>query len=323
MINTKNNISKTRLAIIGAGNIAKEHLKVLESIKDIELVGITSRTIVKAEELANKFNIDKVYDNIFKLIDEVNIDGIMILVSADQIFNVSKDLIALKIPLFIEKPAGLFPKETKQLSELARKHSTLNMVGYNRRYYSIFHKGIEIIKQKGDLLGISIEGHERFWNIDGKIDEKIQNNWVYANSTHTIDLLRFFGGEVANIHSMKNSVYQNNGDQFASIMEFKSKVLGHYISHWYSPGGWSVTLFGDKITVRFEPLEKGVYIDSNFNEHEIKPEKIDKIFKPGFYNQIQAFLSMIKTGELQWPGQDLNSAYKTMVLSDNIANNYK
>ena len=106
-------------------------------------------------------------------------------------------------------------------------------------------------------------------------------------------------------------------------MEFKSKVLGHYISHWYSPGGWSVTLFGDKITVRFKPLEKGVYIDSNFNEYEIKPEKIDKIFKPGFYNQIQAFLQMIKTGELQWPGQDLNSAYKTMVLSDSIANNYK
>jgi len=323
MINTKNNISKTRLAIIGAGNIAIEHLKVLESIKDIELVGITSRTIDKAEELANQFNINNVYDDIFKLINEVNIDGIMILVSADQIFHVTKSLLPKKIPLFIEKPAGLFPEESKQLCELSNKYSTLNMVGYNRRYYTIFHKGIELIKQKGDLLGISIEGHERFWKIADKIDNKIQDHWVYANSTHTIDLLRFFGGEIANIHSIKNSVYQNNGDQFASIMEFKSKVLGHYISHWYSPGGWSVTLFGDKITVRFKPLEKGVYIDSNFNEYEIKPEKIDKIFKPGFYNQIQAFLQMIKTGELQWPGQDLNSAYKTMVLSDSIANNYK
>ena len=102
MINTKNNISKTRLAIIGAGNIAIEHLKVLESIKDIELIGISSRTIVKAEELANKFNINNVYDNIFKLIDEVSIDGIMILVSADQIFHVTKNLLPKMITLFIE-----------------------------------------------------------------------------------------------------------------------------------------------------------------------------------------------------------------------------
>ena len=73
----------------------------------------------------------------------------MILVSSSQIYKVAKKLISNKIPLFIEKPPGLKYKQTKSLAEEARKYRTLNMVGFNRRYYSIFHKGIQIIKDHG------------------------------------------------------------------------------------------------------------------------------------------------------------------------------
>ena len=70
------------------------------------------------------------------------------------------------------------------------------MVGFNRRYYSVLHKGNNIIKKHGKLLGISIEGHERFWKIRDNVNTKIRKSWIYSNSTHTIDLLRFFGGNI-------------------------------------------------------------------------------------------------------------------------------
>ena len=31
------------------------------------------------------------------------------------------------------------------------------------------------------------------------------DKWIYANSSHTIDLLRFFGGEFQKVHTLKNS----------------------------------------------------------------------------------------------------------------------
>ena len=192
---------KLKIAIVGAGNIALKHLEVLEKIRNISLVGITSRTRKKALYLARKFNIKHTYTNLEDLIVDSRPDAIIILVSPDQIFKITKKIISYKIPFFVEKPPGLSPKQTNILADLADNKKISNMVGYNRRYYSVFHKGLNIINKHGKLLAVSIEGHERFWKIANKLSKTLRSNWIYANSSHTIDLLRFFAGEPKKISS--------------------------------------------------------------------------------------------------------------------------
>ena len=287
---------------------------------DVRAVGITSRTLSKAESLANTFQIEQVYDTVDHMLKGCAPDGIMVLVSANQIYDVALNLIPTGIPLFLEKPPGLIPEQTKALTGLANNHGTKNMVGFNRRYYSIFHKGIELINQNGGLLGVAVEGHERFWKIvDRDIPNEIRKNWIYANSTHTIDLLRLFGGEVEQINALKKSVKEQNGDQFAASMKFASGAIGTYTSHWFSPGGWNATLFGDGVTVKFKPLETGIWIDSDLKEHEIVPDDVDVEFKPGFYRQMEGFINMVKTDILESPGMDLAEALKTMELAQTFA----
>jgi len=287
----------------------------------VRVAGMTSRTISKAEKLANSFQIDQVYDGVAALVQKCAPDGIMVLVSANQIYDVAVNLIPAGIPLFLEKPPGLVPEQTKTLVELADKYSTKNMVGFNRRYYSIFHKGIELINQNGGLLGVAVEGHERFWKIvDRDIPNEIRENWIYANSTHTIDLLRLFGGEVEQINALKNSLKEKNGDQFVASMKFVSGTIGTYTSHWFSPGGWTVTLYSDTIAVQFKPLEKGIWIDTDFQQHDIMPDEVDIKYKQGFYKQMEAFVNMVRTGMLETPAMDLAEALKTMELAKEFAN---
>jgi predicted dehydrogenase len=287
----------------------------------VRVAGMTSRTISKAEKLANSFQIDQVYDGVAALVQKCAPDGVMVLVSANQIYDVAVNLIPAGIPLFLEKPPGLVPEQTKTLVELADKYSTKNMVGFNRRYYSIFHKGIELINQNGGLLGVAVEGHERFWNIvDRDIPNEIRENWIYANSTHTIDLLRLFGGEVEQINALKNSLKEKNGDQFVASMKFVSGTIGTYTSHWFSPGGWTVTLYSDTIAVQFKPLEKGIWIDTDFQQHDIMPDEVDIKYKQGFYKQMEAFVNMVRTGMLETPAMDLAEALKTMELAKEFAN---
>jgi len=281
--------------------------------------GITSRTISKAEELAKVYDIHKVYENIDSLITKCKPDAIMILVSANQIYDVTKKLIPFNIPVFIEKPPGLDPEQTKTLVELADKHGVKNMVGYNRRYYSIFHKGVKLINQNGGLLGLTVEGHERFWKVFNQKPQYMLDKWLYANSTHTIDLLRFFGGEIKCFNSFSKSLKEKNGDQFVTAMEYESGALGSYSAHWYSPGGWSVTLYGEGVTVIFKPLEQGKWLDTDFTEHDIEPDDLDKIYKPGFYYQLKAFCKMLKSGSLEWPGVDLADTLKTMELTQKFS----
>ena len=313
-------MSKVNLGIIGAGEIAKEHLKVIQALNDLNPIGITSRTLSKAKELAKTFRIKDVYNSVGDLTKNCEMDGILILVSADQIYGVAKELLPLGLPIFLEKPPALKLSQLKSLVKLAEKYGTKNMVGYNRRYYSIFMKGQEIIQKQGDLLGLAVEGHERFWKTSrGVIPKKVLENWIYANSTHTIDLLRFFGGEVKKINVLTKRIKEKKGDQFVASMEFQSGSLGTYTSHWYSPGGWSVTLFGDGVTVKFKPLEKGVFIDTNLIESEIIPDNVDITFKPGFYRQMENFSSLIKTGKLNRPGEDLSQSIMTIELAEMFA----
>ena len=263
------------LGLIGAGNIAHRHLEVISKIADFNIFGITSRTLNKAKELKNKFSIHKIYNNNQSLIEDNAIDALLVLASPENNFEISKQLIESKKIFFVEKPPALNFKDMKKLCYLAKEYDSINMVGLNRRHYSIFHKGIDLIKQNGSLLGISVEGHERFWNIQNHKNQLIKNSWLYVNSIHTIDLLRFFGGNIKESFFLNESINQENGDQFASIFKFTSGTLGSYISNWHSPEGWSVRLFGDGITVEFKPLEQGRYFDKSNQTGIIKPNKED------------------------------------------------
>jgi predicted dehydrogenase len=312
-------MKKPSIAIVGAGNIADNYIKIIKKEKIFNILAITSRTKKKATKLALKYNIKNIYDSTPQMIADHELEGIIILVSADQIFLVTKKLLKYKIPLFIEKPPGLNLNETKILSKLAKKYKTLNMVCLNRRFYSIFKKGIDIIKKKGKILGVKIEGHERFWKVNKKFNKKIIKSWLYANSIHTIDLLRFFGGEVHDCINFSNSIKQKKGDQFCAAFKFKNKSIGSYTSHWFSPGGWSVKLFGEGVTVVFDPLEKGYSIDKNFKKKLIYCDKYDQKYKPGLYRQIMSFKNLIKDKKILYPAQDLSNSIKSMNIVHNLS----
>ena len=313
-------MSSFKLGIIGAGYIARKHLEVIKKINGLQAVSITSRTYSKAAKIAKDFNIQNVFKNINTLIKKSNPDALLILVSSENIFKITKKIIPYKIPFFVEKPPGLNFLEIKKLNFLAKKYKVINMVGFNRRFYSNFMTGINIIKKHGQLLGITIEGHEKYWITKNLINKKNKDSWIYSNSSHVIDLFRFFAGEIINSHSFVGRFMRKNGDQFSSIIKFNNGILGNFIANWYSPSGWSVCLHGEKIMVQFKPLEKGIWIDKKFVKHIIKNNEKDKKYKPGFYNQMLAFQKMLKTKKINWPVQDLNSSLKTFSLIRSISN---
>ena len=309
-------MSKLRIGIIGAGKIAQKHLQVIKYIRDFTMVGITSRTLRKANSLAKEFKIKKVYSDVDELMRFANLDGVLVLVNVDSIFKITKKVIPYKKPIFLEKPPGMGLSETMILYRLSKKYRTKNMVGLNRRFYSLFHTGIDIIKKHGKLLGILIEGHERFWKIRVK-NRKLFKRWIYVNNIHVLDLFRLFAGDIKKVYSIKNTL-PNNNNQYSSTIKFKNGVVGTYVSHWFSPDGWSVTLYGNKVTVRFKPLEEGYWIDSKFIKHKLNLSKEDKFFKPGFYNQMICFKNLIKKKKLKWPGQSLKNTIRTMKLIKQI-----
>tara|TARA_Y100001970_G_C14211637_1_gene847284 strand:+ start:162 stop:1091 length:930 start_codon:yes stop_codon:yes gene_type:complete len=303
---------KIKIGIIGSGNISVEYLKILQNFKTFDLQGITSKTNKNSFKLARKFRIKRVYYNYIEMAKSSDIDALFILVSYNKIYDVTSKIIKFRKPFFLEKPPGLSLSETKKLSLFATKYKVKNMVGFNRRFYSIFEKGKKIIESKGKLLGISIEGHERAWN--KKFNLK---NWLFANSIHTLDLINYFGGDISlkkiyikNFRGLKSNITCN--------FKFKSGAIGLYQSFWFSPGGWSVKLYGEGVTVFFKPLENGYYYLENNIKKNILPNSYDLKYKPGFYKQLKVFENYLNKNKRDNNMHDLKSCLKTVKLIDNI-----
>ena len=306
-------MSSLKLALIGAGYAAEEHLKAIDTVEGLEVKLVYSRTLQKANFLAEKFSIKNVVSELDSfLILAKELDGILITVSPENMFEICKTLMPLKIPLFIEKPPALSLKEIEELVENSLEFETPNMVGFNRRFYSVFHKGLKKINEHGGLIAMNIEGHERFWRYQDSLNHEVKNSWIYANSSHTIDFIDFFAGELEDLYVNSSSVQKGIKDQFSVSFKSKDGIIGNYSSYWLSPGGWSVSLYGKGVSVIFRPLEKGIWIDSDFKQNLIEPEKYDTEVKEGFYKQMLAFKSLLETRELDWPAISLKDSMRTM-----------
>ena len=310
-----------RIAVVGAGRIAAKHLEVLRELPAVSVAAICSRTRTKAEKLAQQFGVRTVADDMGLLVRETRPDALLILVSAASVYPVALEALEFGLPLFIEKPAGLDPEETGRLAERARARGVPNMVGYNRRFYSVFHRGIDLLRKSGRLLGVAVEGHERIDRIRaaGSHPERVLQAWLYANATHTIDLLRFFGGEVRDLRGFARRQREPLVDGIAAALEFENGALGQYGAHWLSPAGWRASLYGEGLSVEFAPLESGRWTDADGKHGSLVPSPEDARFKPGFFGQMQAFCALAHGGTLAWPATDLEGAHATMRLAEALA----
>ncbi len=310
---------KIRVGLIGAGLIARQHLLAMARVPGLAPVGISSRTIGKAEELAAEFAIPLVAETPEELAGSV--DALMVLVSPQAMAGLALRLLPLGLPLFLEKPVGLCAAEAEDVAQAARRSKTPNLVGFNRRQYSVFAKGLERIRSRGRLLAVHIEGSERMAVArgTGRFSEDVLRAWLFANATHTIDLLRHFGGEPEEVHALCASLHEPLGDQFAACLRFPGGVLGSYTANWHSPGGWGVVLKGEGVSVEFRPLETGRVTYADGTTEVIEADACEAGVKPGFVGQLQAFERLVRTGELAPPSQDLEGALLTMRLAERLA----
>jgi len=242
-------------------------------------------------------------------------------VSPQAMAQLTISCLGFGLPLFLEKPVGLSVAEAEDVARAARQAQARTLVGFNRRHYSVFAKGLSKIRERGRLLAVHIEGSERMAlaRNSGRFSEDVLRAWLFANATHTIDMLRHFGGEPEVVHALSSSLREPLGDQFAACLRFPGGVLGSYVANWHSPGGWGVVLKGQGVSVEFRPLETGRVTYADGVTELLEPDEAEAGLKAGFAGQLAAFAELVDTGVLAAPSQDLSGALLTMRLAARLA----
>lgn len=281
--------------IIGAGNIAAEYDKVLTSLgQQFITIGRGDGSAGKYEQQTKHQAVRGGLENFLKP-NPITADAAIVAVPTTLLASTCMELMDYGIRrIFCEKPGFCNPEELEPVYEAAEKTGTKIYYAYNRRFYSSVLRAEEIIKEDGGLLSFNFEFTE--W---GHVIENtghsadVKSNWMYANSTHVIDLAFFLGGYPTEWNAYtKDELDWHKPANFTGAGITEKGALFNYQANWNAPGRWAVELLTPLHRIYLKPMELIQIQDKGsvkVNPVEID-DHLDKEFKPGFYLETKAFL---------------------------------
>jgi predicted dehydrogenase len=318
-----------RVAVIGAGNIAQQHLPVLAAHPDCEVAllcdsdpAALARSAQRLQSLAARgAAAPETVTEVGDVLRRDDLDAVFVLVSVLAVSAVAGACLEAGLPTFVEKPPGIASAETARLAELQQRRGTVAVVGLNRRFYSSHLAARERLLALGPLATVTVEAHEDLARVSReKFPPLVLRRWAYANGIHALDLLRFFGGEVTEVVSRQETVENPFPDSFSALLRFASGASGRALVDWMTPGRHRFEVRG--VGARATSLGGlgSTELALRGREPEVlEPDEDDRRFKAGFWKQDGAFLAGVRAGrQPPFPSPSLADAHATMVLLDRI-----
>lgn len=111
-----------KIGIAGNGKIVHEMIGATKDIQDLEIVAICSRpqSRQKAEAIADKFNIAKIYTDYNQMLEDGEIDFIYVAVANSVHYEYTKKALEAGKNVICEKPFTITAKQTQELIDLAK-----------------------------------------------------------------------------------------------------------------------------------------------------------------------------------------------------------
>ena len=313
-----NNEKSVNVAIVGAGYMAKEHIRAFKDIPNVTVSGITSRTRSRAEALASEFRIGGIFNSIPEMYEKAPADLVIVAVPELETNAICRACFEFPWYALVEKPVGYNLADAEEIESQARAARARVFVALNRRNYS------STITALHDLQ--TIEGR-RFIHVQDQEDQiraleagqpkNVVDNWMFANSIHIIDYLVIFGrGNVVKVNKIMPWDPKHPWLVLAQI-EYDSGDIGYYEAVWNSPGPWSASILTTDKRWELRPLEKASYQSAGQRTLEtVVIHEWDQLFKPGLRRQADLAIQEVRGQKTSLP--TLQEALRTMNLIQEI-----
>ncbi len=128
-------MKQLNIGIIGAGRIGKVHMQsITYNVPGARVLGITDVFKDGLQELADKYGIEKVYEDYREMLADKDIDAVLVCSSTDTHADISIEAAQAGKHVFCEKPVDLTPEKVKAVIEAVEKAGVKLQVGFNRRF---------------------------------------------------------------------------------------------------------------------------------------------------------------------------------------------
>jgi UDP-N-acetylglucosamine 3-dehydrogenase len=220
-----------KCAVIGAGNMGKNHVRTYQQIPGVVLVAIADTN----EEYGHKLAIDnniKHYVNYLDLLNENEIDIISICVPTSNHSAVAKDCISKGVNILLEKPIALDINEAEEILDLANKKKVKLLIGHIERFNPAVKKVKEMIDNKslGDITAIIAR------RVGGFPPQIKDANIAVDLAIHDIDIVNYLLDELpqeVSVNKQKNHIEQRE-DSVEFFLKYR-KTSAYIQANWITP----------------------------------------------------------------------------------------
>jgi myo-inositol 2-dehydrogenase / D-chiro-inositol 1-dehydrogenase len=230
------------VGIVGAGWMAREHRRVLESLDGVSIAAVCDIDRERAEDLASGTGA-RVYLDWRDLLDRGDLAALIVCVPPLSHREPAVEALAGNLPVYLEKPIARTLEDAAVIVEAAERAGTVCAVGYQWHALDLLDDLRQLLQGEeiGLLVGTSIgPTQSRPWFLD----RRAGGGNLLERGSHHLDLARAVGGDVTSVQARASRVRlaRSTGedgdidDAVTIMLELASGALATVVVAWTRPG---------------------------------------------------------------------------------------
>jgi predicted dehydrogenase len=220
------------VAVIGAGAMGRNHLRVLNDLEGVDLVGVADAdegTVARAA----RSNHTAPYTDYKHMLKVAKPDAVIVAVPTVLHHEVALCALRQGIHVLVEKPIASTEDEARDLLAVSHVAGVVLTVGHIERYNPAI---LELHKRlrRGDL-GRVFKMHARRL---GPFPPRVRDVGVVIDlATHDVDIMRFLSGsEVTRVYAETASkIHTAHEDLLSGLLRFADDSIGVLDINWLTP----------------------------------------------------------------------------------------
>jgi D-apiose dehydrogenase len=223
-------MTKLKFAIFGCGFWSQFQIGAWQEIEGAECVALYNRTKSKAEELAKRFNIPRVYDDAEELLKNENLDFIDIITDVDT--HEKFTLLGAKygVDVICQKPLAPSYESAKRMMKATKDACVRFYVHENYRWQPQFRRVKEILDS--GVIGTPFRCETAFLTAFPLFETQpflaeLEEFALTDQGSHQFDVLRYLFGEAETIYCEKQTINPTikGEDVTTSVLKMKNGVV--------------------------------------------------------------------------------------------------
>ena len=305
-------MKEVKIGFIGCGGNANGHMNQLAGIEGASVVAVCDVQAERAQSAAEKHDADP-YTAHQALLERDDLDAVYLSLPVFVHGQPEFDVIERGLPFFVEKPVAISMEIAREVEAAVADAGLITCVGYQLRYLGSTKITQQLLRERTINMIVG-----KYWCSTGHGDP---NAWLrqmnksggqlVEQATHTIDMMRYMGGEVETVYAMQANRFlkeTNCPDANSVALQFASGAVGSLTATWAYAGDWSnanvLDLLYEGELLNWNPSRVLVQEDGEWVDKTEPSPTIDEVF-----------VDAVRSGDASSILSPYSDAVKTLAIS--------